>query len=141
MGARKRGYCAALVHLKQSAITTPHATNNDRTNKTPEATRRGLGAALLRKPQKLARLVSGIVQASDLPVTVKIRTGENDDKINAAQVAALLEAAGAAAVTIHGRTMEQRWVTGGRGCNGGGGAVMVATGGRGAEGEQAGQGA
>jgi tRNA-dihydrouridine synthase 3 len=63
---------------------------------------------LLRKPTKLARLVSGIVAGSDLPVTVKIRTGENESKINASAVAALMEAAGAAAVTIHGRTMEQR---------------------------------
>ncbi|KIZ02031.1 tRNA-dihydrouridine synthase 3 [Monoraphidium neglectum] len=74
-----------------------------------EATRRGLGAVLLRKPTKLARLVSGIVAGSDLPVTVKIRTGENESKINASAVAALMEAAGAAAVTIHGRTMEQRY--------------------------------
>jgi len=41
-------------------------------------------------------------------VTVKIRTGEKDDKINAAAVVELMEAAGAAAVTIHGRTVEQR---------------------------------
>lgn len=67
-----------------------------------EATRRGLGSALLRKPQKLARLVAGIVEGSELPVTVKIRTGEKEEKINAAEVAALMEAAGAAAVTIHG---------------------------------------
>lgn len=77
---------------------------------TPEATRRGLGAVLLRKPTKLARLVSGIVAGSDLPVTVKIRMGENDSKINAPAVAELMERAGAAAVTIHGRTMEQRCV-------------------------------
>jgi len=73
-----------------------------------EATRRGLGAALLRKPTKLARLVSGLVAESPLPVTVKIRTGPGEASINAPFVAALLEAAGAAAVTIHGRTMEQR---------------------------------
>ncbi|GBF87930.1 tRNA-dihydrouridine synthase [Raphidocelis subcapitata] len=62
-----------------------------------EATRRGLGSALLRKPQKLARLVSGIVAGSELPVTVKIRTGEKEEKVNAREVAALMEAAGAAA--------------------------------------------
>lgn len=73
-----------------------------------EASRRGLGAVLLRKPQKLARLVSGIVQGSELPVTVKIRTGEKEEKITAGAIAALMEAAGAAAVTIHGRTTEQR---------------------------------
>jgi tRNA-dihydrouridine synthase len=40
-----------------------------------EATKRGLGAALLRKPTKLAKLVAGITAQVALPVTVKIRTG------------------------------------------------------------------
>lgn len=75
-----------------------------------EATKRGLGAALLRKPSKLARLVAGIAAGSPLPLTVKIRTGENEKKINVEEVVALLQGAGAAAVTVHGRTMEQRWV-------------------------------
>jgi tRNA-dihydrouridine synthase 3 len=73
-----------------------------------EATRRGLGASLLKKPTKLARLVAGLVAESDLPVEVKIRTGPGESNVNAPFVTALLEAAGAAAVTIHGRTMEQR---------------------------------
>jgi tRNA-dihydrouridine synthase 3 len=73
-----------------------------------EATRRGLGASLLRKPTKLARLVAGLVAESPLPVEVKIRTGPGEASVNAPFVAALLEAAGVAAVTIHGRTMEQR---------------------------------
>jgi tRNA-dihydrouridine synthase 3 len=75
-----------------------------------EASRRGLGAVMLRKPTKLARLVSGMVAEAgdDLAVTVKIRTGPGEASVNAGFVAALLEAAGAAAVTIHGRTMEQR---------------------------------
>jgi tRNA-dihydrouridine synthase 3 len=73
-----------------------------------EATRRGLGAAMLRKPTKLARLVAGLVAETDLPVEVKIRTGPGESNINAGFVAALMEAAGAAVVTIHGRTMEQR---------------------------------
>jgi tRNA-dihydrouridine synthase len=40
-----------------------------------EATKRGLGAALLRKPTKLAKMVAGIAAQVDLPITVKIRTG------------------------------------------------------------------
>jgi Dihydrouridine synthase (Dus) len=51
-----------------------------------EATRRGLGAALLRRPTKLARLVEGIAGAIDLPLTVKIRTGESEDKVNVQKV-------------------------------------------------------
>ena len=73
-----------------------------------EATRRGLGAVLLRKPRSLAKLVHGIASESDLPVTVKVRLGENEKKVNVDRVVKLLSAAGAAAVTVHGRTMEQR---------------------------------
>ena len=99
---------AALAKAALRRLTLPRRPLSPVHPRCAEATRRGLGAVLLRKPQKLARLVSGIVQGSDLPVTVKIRTGENDSKINASEVAALMEAAGAAAVTIHGRTVEQR---------------------------------
>lgn len=74
-----------------------------------EATRRGLGAALLRKPTKLGRLVAGIAEGIPIPLTVKIRTGQSASKINVMQVAEALQNAGAAAVTIHGRTMEQRY--------------------------------
>ncbi|KAL3140160.1 hypothetical protein ABBQ38_004437 [Trebouxia sp. C0009 RCD-2024] len=74
-----------------------------------EATRRGLGAALLRKPTKLGRLVAGIAEGIPIPLTVKIRSGESASKINVMQVSEALQNAGAAAVTIHGRTMEQRY--------------------------------
>ena len=49
---------------------------------TAEATRRGLGARLLDKPKKLERLVAEIAASTPLPMTVKIRTGQNADKIN-----------------------------------------------------------
>ncbi len=55
-------------------------------------------------------IASTCVPQVELPVTVKIRTGESERKVNADYVVSLLEAAGAAAVTVHGRTMEQRWV-------------------------------
>ena len=74
-----------------------------------EATKRGLGAALLRSPRKLARLVAGIAAGSPLPLTVKVRTGTSASKINVAETVAALHAAGAAAVTVHGRTAEQRY--------------------------------
>lgn len=69
-----------------------------------------MGAALLRKPTKLAKMVNAIARESPLPVTVKIRTGESERKINAPRVVNLLQRAGAAVVTVHGRTMEQRRV-------------------------------
>ncbi len=51
-----------------------------------EATKRGLGSALLRKPPKLARLVAGIAEGIELPLTVKVRTGTSYSKINAQEV-------------------------------------------------------
>ncbi|KAG2493961.1 hypothetical protein HYH03_007891 [Edaphochlamys debaryana] len=74
-----------------------------------EATRRGMGSAMLRKPLSLAKMVAGIAAGSELPVTVKVRLGENDKKINVDRVVELLHKAGAAAVTVHGRTAEQRY--------------------------------
>ena len=52
----------------------------------PEATRRGLWAALLLKPTKLGRLVAGIAEGIPIPLTVKIRSGESASKINVMQV-------------------------------------------------------
>ena len=80
-----------------------------------EASRRGLGAIMLRKPRKLARLVEGMASALPIPLTVKIRIGENASRVNVHEVAELLEGAGAAAVFIHGRTMEVRGGVGGVG--------------------------
>lgn len=54
-----------------------------------EAQRRGLGSILLRKPKSLAKLVHGIALASPIPISVKIRTGESQSKINAAEVNSL----------------------------------------------------
>jgi tRNA-dihydrouridine synthase 3 len=74
-----------------------------------EATRRGLGSALLRKPEKLARLVAGIAAELPIPLTVKVRTGQSESSINVQRVVEGLRDAGAAAVTIHGRTALQRY--------------------------------
>jgi tRNA-dihydrouridine synthase 3 len=72
-------------------------------------TRRGLGASLLRKPGRLARLVDAMTKAVKIPVTVKIRTGWSEAKQNVSDLARACEDAGASAVTIHGRTREQRY--------------------------------
>ena len=75
-----------------------------------EATRRGLGAELLKRPDALCRLVALTTQEiGDVPFTVKVRLGPSDSKINADRVVEGLTAAGAAAVTVHGRTMTQRY--------------------------------
>lgn len=72
-----------------------------------EATKRGLGAAMLKKPASLEKLVGLTASQIDIPLTVKIRLGVSESKINVYKVVDGLKRAGAAAVTIHGRTMEQ----------------------------------
>jgi tRNA-dihydrouridine synthase 3 len=74
-----------------------------------DVVRRGMGATLLQRPKALARIVEAMVAALPVPVTVKIRTGWCDAEINASEVAAAMEDAGAAALTVHGRTREQRY--------------------------------
>ena len=53
--------------------------------------------------------MAGIAAGSPLPLTVKVRTGTSASKVNVAETVAALHAAGAAAVTVHGRTAEQRY--------------------------------
>ncbi len=67
----------------------------------------GSGAALARDPFYAAKIVEAVVKRVDRPVTVKFRKGWDDDNVNAVQVAKAVEAAGAQAVTVHGRTAKQ----------------------------------
>jgi tRNA-dihydrouridine synthase 3 len=72
-------------------------------------TGRGMGASLLRKPTRLGRLVAAMKAAVGVPVTVKLRTGWHEDKVNVRDVARACEEGGADAIAIHGRTREQRY--------------------------------
>ena len=65
------------------------------------------GSALLKSPEKIAEIVSAVVEAVNIPVTVKIRSGWDENNINAIEVAKIIEKAGASAITIHGRTRKQ----------------------------------
>lgn len=65
------------------------------------------GAALLKSPDKIKEIVSAVVEAVPVPVTVKIRSGWDSNNINAVEVAKICEKAGASAITIHGRTRSQ----------------------------------
>ena len=62
------------------------------------------GSALLRTPDHALRLIEAVVNAVDIPVTLKTRLGWDDTSLNAADVARRAEGAGIALVTIHGRT-------------------------------------
>jgi tRNA-dihydrouridine synthase 3 len=74
-----------------------------------EITGRGLGASLLRKPGRLARLVGALRAAVAIPVTVKLRTGWAAGRENLSELARACEQAGAQALIVHGRTREQRY--------------------------------
>ncbi|MBI3801756.1 MAG: tRNA dihydrouridine synthase DusB [Deltaproteobacteria bacterium] len=67
---------------------------------------RGAGAAMLRDLEKTGRLVRMVTQAVKIPVTVKTRLGWDDSRPDAVHLAPILEDAGVAALTIHGRTRE-----------------------------------
>ena len=69
----------------------------------------GDGAALMKDPEKAARLAEAVVKASPVPVTAKMRRGWDRGSINAVELAKLLEEAGVAAVTVHGRTRVQMY--------------------------------
>ena len=65
------------------------------------------GSALMKQPELAGRIVRSLVDAIDKPVTDKIRKGVDDDHINAVEMAKIVEANGASAVAVHGRTREQ----------------------------------
>lgn len=73
----------------------------------PKVTKTDSGAHWLLDPDKIYEMVSAVVAAVDKPVTVKMRTGWDDDHIYAVENAMAAQKAGAAALAMHGRTREQ----------------------------------
>ncbi len=69
----------------------------------------GAGAALLNEPEKVKEIIEAMVSVSEKPVTVKMRLGINEKNITVLKLANAVEAAGAAAVAVHGRTLEQHY--------------------------------
>lgn len=67
------------------------------------------GSALMRDPDLCRRIVEAMVKEVDVPVTAKIRKGYDPAHVNAVEVALAVEAGGAAAVTVHGRTRDQMY--------------------------------
>ena len=73
-------------------------------------TRKGLGAALARRPRRVAEIVSAMKRAlPDTPVTVKIRLGWDDGSLNYLELARAVVDAGADGITVHGRTRNARY--------------------------------
>ena len=75
----------------------------------PKVASSGGGALLMKNPLLAADIVKAVVEASTVPVTVKMRSGWDDNNINAVELAKRCEDAGAAAITVHGRTKVQMY--------------------------------
>ena len=69
----------------------------------------GDGSALMKDPEKAARIAEAVVKASPVPVTVKMRRGWDKGSINAVELAKMLEQAGVSAIAVHGRTLTQMY--------------------------------
>lgn len=75
----------------------------------PKIVKNGEGSALMRDPELAGRIVDAMVRAQKKPVTVKFRKGFSEQEVNAVEFVKVLEANGASALTVHGRTREQMY--------------------------------
>lgn len=75
----------------------------------PKVVSTGAGSALMKTPELAYEIVRAVVAVSTVPVTVKFRRGWGESSVNAVPFARLMEKAGAAAVTVHGRTRSQMY--------------------------------
>jgi nifR3 family TIM-barrel protein len=75
----------------------------------PKVAKGMAGCRLMRDPERAAAIVSAMAGAVSIPVTVKIRSGWNENEVNAPELACRLEEAGAAAIAVHGRTAAQSY--------------------------------
>ena len=73
----------------------------------PKVVKNHEGSALMKNPKLAEEILTAMVKAIKKPVTVKIRKGFDDSRINAVEIAKIAEACGVSAVTVHGRTREQ----------------------------------
>lgn len=75
----------------------------------PKIAGNGGGACLAKNPELAEKIVKAVVEASPVPVTVKIRMGWDENSINAVEMAKRAENVGASAITVHGRTRKQMY--------------------------------
>ncbi len=73
----------------------------------PKVVKNGAGSALMKAPDLAGKIISSMTNNLKTPVTVKIRSGWNENDINAVKIAKIAQNAGAQLIAIHGRTREQ----------------------------------
>lgn len=74
-----------------------------------KVTKDGSGSGMLKNPELIGEIISEMVSAVSIPVTLKIRAGWDEDSINAVEITKIAEKAGAKAISIHGRTRQQAY--------------------------------
>lgn len=107
LGNQPERMLAASILLVQKV--QPDILNINLGCQSKNVTSRGAGAALLRKPEDIARIFSLLTREFSIPVTGKIRLGWDDDSLNYLEIAKIIEDNGGAAVTVHGRTRKQAY--------------------------------
>lgn len=75
----------------------------------PKVALNGEGSALMRDCEKIYKIVKSVSENTDVPVSVKIRKGWDENNVNAVEAALAAESGGAKAITVHGRTREQMY--------------------------------
>lgn len=73
----------------------------------PKVVNNGEGSALMKEPKLVGEIVAAVSKAINKPLSVKIRTGYTKETVNAVEIAKIIEANGAQAIAVHGRTREQ----------------------------------
>ncbi len=69
----------------------------------PKIVNNNEGSALMKQPKLVGEIVSAMVKATEIPITVKIRKGFDENRVNAVEIARIIEESGASAVAVHGR--------------------------------------
>lgn len=101
--------CMAQAAEKVMALVHPDIIDINMGCPVPKVANNGDGSALMRDPEKAATIVEAVRRAAGVPVTVKTRKGWDKGSVNAVAFCQQLEAAGAAAITLHGRTKTQMY--------------------------------
>ena len=73
----------------------------------PKVVKTGAGSALMKNPEKVKEILNAMVETTNIPITLKIRSGWDENSINAVEIAKIAENAGVSLLAVHGRTREQ----------------------------------
>ena len=107
--ARAAALIESMDYLGCQSDTAPAAIDINMGCPVHKVVGNGEGSALMKNPRLAGEIVRAVVDAVKLPVTVKIRAGWDENSKNAAELAKILEASGAALIAVHGRTRSQMY--------------------------------